>query len=436
MRRQVWLFGAGAIVTSVAIASILPNRIETIVPAAASLSSIAHSLNILEAGQTPVETAIESVLDILKTAGGIVDNGDTDHIEAAVAFRPPAGNGPSRAGFPLNGSARALNQIVIPGLDLAIRTSMGELHELLYGPPPSSHLLLTHLTPPYTVSGPGNFEMRLAYVAGGIERSLFEAGQQAGLSDPLILRLAEIFGWDIDFALDVRAGDSFGVVYEEKYWLGRKISEGLILAAEFLNGGRLYRAIGFRGADGEISYYTPSGRNLKRAFLRTPVKFSRVSSRFSHSRYHPVLKLWRAHTGVDYAAPEGTPVRATAAGRVTSAGWNGGYGNTVVISHGGSYSTLYAHLSRYPPGLRAGRRLEQGDVIGYVGKTGLATGPHLHYEFQVNGQHKNPLTFDFPNGEPVPTDIREDFLRLAAEWVTRLDLISGRHIAQAVASDK
>lgn len=429
MRRYVWLCGAGVIVTSVAIASILPNRIETIVPASASLSSIAHSLSIIETGQTPVGTAIESVLDILKTAGRIVDDGDTDYIEATPAFRPPAGNGSSRAHFSLHGSARTLNQIVIPGLDLAIRTSMGELHELLYGPSPSSHLLLTHLTPPYTISGPGNFEIRLAYVTGSIERSLFEAGQEAGLSDPLILRLAEIFGWDIDFALDVQVGDSFGVVYEEKYWLGRKISEGPILAAEFSNRDRLYRAIGFRGVDGRISYYTPNGRNLKRTFLRTPVKFSRVSSRFSHSRYHPVLKLWRAHTGVDYAAPEGTPVRATAGGRVTSVGWNGGYGNTVVISHGGFYSTLYAHLSRYRPGLQEGRRVKQGEVIGYVGKTGLATGPHLHYEFQVKGQHKNPLTFDFPNGEPVPPDIREDFLRLAAEWVTRLDLISGRQIA-------
>lgn len=321
---------------------------------------------------------------------------------------------------------------LIPGQNLAIRTKLdSDLQDLLHYSRSGLDLRLTSMAPPYTASGPGQFEIRLAYVAGTIERSLFEAGQEAGLSDPLIFKLAEIFGWDIDFALDVQPGDNFGVAYEQKFWLGRKIGDGPILAAEFSNQGTVYRAIGFRGPSGSIGYYTPEGQNLKRTFLRTPVKFSRVSSRFTKSRYHPILKLWRAHNGVDYAAPAGTPVRATASGRIISLGWNGGYGNTVVISHGGAFSTLYAHLSGHRANLKTGQRVEQGEVIGYVGKSGLATGAHLHYEFLVNGKHQNPLTFNFPGGDPIAPEVRDGFLQIANEWVSRLQLISSRHLATA-----
>ena len=272
--------------------------------------------------------------------------------------------------------------------------------------------------------GSPQYEARLVRVRGVIERSLFDDGQASGLSDRLIMELAEIFGWDIDFVLDLHQGDSFTVIHEEKYWRGQKVADGDILAAEFVNRGRVFRAIGYRAPGAKIEYYTPEGLALRRAFLRTPVKFSRVSSLFSNSRYHPVLKMWRAHHGVDYDAPTGTPVRATASGRVMAVGWNGGYGNTVSIRHPGPYSTLYAHLKGYRAGLRAGQHVSQGEIIGYVGRTGLATGPHLHYELQVNGAHRDPLTFELPKTDRVavaPTT-RPLFLRHAAELIAQFEV--------------
>jgi murein DD-endopeptidase MepM/ murein hydrolase activator NlpD len=299
----------------------------------------------------------------------------------------------------------------------------------LFGSPVDPRLQLVSLAPPYALSGSGSYQARLAHVSGAIERSLFEAGLSIGLSDRQILTLAEIFGWDIDFALDVRAGDSFSVIYEKKYWLGRKIDDGPILAAEFVNNGRVYRAIGMRTNSGQLLYYAPNGRSLKQAFLRTPVKFSRVSSGYSDTRYHPILKLWRAHTGVDYAAPAGTPVRATAVGTVASISWNGGYGRTIEIDHGRAHSTVYAHLSRYRPELQIGSRVEQGEVIGYVGSSGLATGPHLHYEFRINGEHRNPLIYQAPDAELIAESRRGEFLRAAHTWTAELDRMSKRYLA-------
>ena len=272
------------------------------------------------------------------------------------------------------------------------------------------------------------FETRLAYISGIIESSLYEAGHEAGLADALIMRLVDIFGWDIDFVLDLRQGDSFSVIHEENYWLGQKVGDGRILAAEFVNKKKAYRAIAHRGKNGFTSYYTPTGLSMHKEFLRTPVKFSRISSRFSTGRYHPILKRWRRHTGVDYAAPTGTPVRATAAGRILLLGRKGGYGKTVIIKHGGNYGTLYAHLSRYDRTVRAGSYVEQGQIIGYVGSTGLATGPHLHYEFQVNGVHRNPLTFRFPRAKSIQPDYLEDFLPTASSWSGILDLMERQTI--------
>lgn len=312
----------------------------------------------------------------------------------------------------------------------ALRTeSVEKTRDRLQGPRVDPRLQLVDLSPPYALSRPGSYQTRLAYATGRIEHSLYEAGQAIGLPDTLIRKLADIFGWDIDFALDLRAGDSFSVIYEQGYWFGRKIVDGPIVAAEFINQGDVYRAVGFRNEAGRLVYYTPTGHNLKRPFLRTPVRFSPVSSRFSQSRYHPILKLWRAHTGVDYAAAVGTPVRVTAAGTVASIGWNGGYGRAILVQHAGPYSTLYAHLSRYRRGLRVGSQVEQGEVIGYVGESGLATGPHVHYEFRVNGQYRNPLTYDFPEGDSVAPDQRAEFLRSAHEWVAQLDRMSEHYLA-------
>lgn len=319
--------------------------------------------------------------------------------------------------------------VSIPGQPLTIRTgSSHDLPDSVY-PLPGFNNGTRIPGPPYTTSKRGSFDVRLAYRTGTIERSLFEDGREAGLSDPLIAKLAEIFGWDIDFALDLQEGDSFVVIYEEKLWFGRKVAAGPILATEFSNRGRVYRAIGVRGRDGRMNYYTPAGVSLRRPFLRTPVQFSNVTSRFSQARYHPILKTWRAHNGVDYAAPVGTPVRATATGRIISVGWNGGYGNSVLIQHTGPYSTLYGHLSGYRNGLQPGQRVEQGEIIGYVGQTGLATGPHLHYELQVYGQYRNPLTFHLPPGEMIAPTLHGQFEEAAQSWVTRLDLITRRYVA-------
>ncbi|MCK5361150.1 MAG: M23 family metallopeptidase, partial [Gammaproteobacteria bacterium] len=199
--------------------------------------------------------------------------------------------------------------------------------------------------------------------------------------------------------------------------------------AEFINSGKTYRAIANREEDGSIRYYSPDGKSMQKTFLRTPVKFSRISSRFTKARFHPVLKKTRAHKGVDYAASRGTPVRATATGRIIHAGRKGGYGNAVIISHGSTYSTLYAHLSSYSRGIAKGSKVKQGQTIGYVGSTGLASGPHLHYEFRINGKHVNPLTFRQPASEPIQQAKKADFERSARYWEEQLDNIDGLKVA-------
>jgi murein DD-endopeptidase MepM/ murein hydrolase activator NlpD len=270
------------------------------------------------------------------------------------------------------------------------------------------------------------YASRQSFVSATIEDSLFAAGKRAGLSDRMILELATIFGWDIDFALDLRRGDHFTVVFDQKFWRGEKIEDGDILAAEFVNRGRVYRAIASKDENGTVRYYTPAGNSMQRQFLKTPVQFSRISSRYTNGRYHPILKRWRAHKGVDYAAHTGTPVRATAAGRILERRRKGGYGRTVVIRHGGKYSTLYAHLSRYQRGQRPGSLVKQGEIIGYVGMSGLATGPHLHYEFLVYGRHRNPLTVKLPRSHPVVEQDKAEFLQVAQYWTSALDRLNGR----------
>lgn len=257
-------------------------------------------------------------------------------------------------------------------------------------------------------------------VSGTIGSSLFVSASQAGLSDRLIMQLVGIFGWDVDFALDIHTGDRFSVLYEELLRDGRSIGTGDIIAAEFVTNGGVHRAVRHIDVDGNREYYDLEGNSLRGTFLRTPMRVSRVTSGFSKRRYHPVLKKWRAHRGVDYGAATGTPVLATGDGRVEYAGRKGGYGNAVVLKHGGQYSTLYAHLSRFRKGLKKGERVEQGEVIAYVGATGMVTGPHLHYEFRVNGEHRNPLTYEMPRAESIDADKRETFLAMARERMDQL----------------
>jgi len=264
-----------------------------------------------------------------------------------------------------------------------------------------------------------------------VDTSLFEAGQHAGLSDSLIMQMAEIFGWDVDFALDIRAGDRFALVFEEQFKDGEKIGEGPIVAAEFSNRGRRIRAVRYVDPAGRIDYFSPDGRSMRKAFLRTPVNFTRISSRFSFSRRHPILHKMRAHRGVDYAAPRGTAVKASGDGRVVFAGRNGGYGRTIVLRNGSVYTTLYAHLSRFSKGIRPGKRVEQGQTIGYVGSTGLATGPHLHYEFRVRGAHRDPLSVKLPQAAPLAEGYMDDFRSRAEPLLAKLDLTARTAIATA-----
>ncbi|AFJ02161.1 Peptidase, M23/M37 family [Methylophaga frappieri] len=267
-------------------------------------------------------------------------------------------------------------------------------------------------------------EKRQQIVGGQIQSSLFLDAQKAGMSDKLIMELAHIFGWDIDFALDLRQGDSFKVIYNENYLDGDKVDDGEILAAEFTNRGKSFRAIRFTDKSGASRYYTPEGASMRKAFTRTPVPISRISSGFNPNRLHPVLKTKRPHRGVDYAAPTGTPILATGDGKVIFVGTKGGYGRTVILSHGGRYTTLFAHMSKYKKGLRVGQRVRQGETIGYIGSSGLATGPHLHYEFRVDDVHKNPLTVVLPKAEALPAELKEEFASLSHPLVAQLDNVT------------
>ena len=264
-------------------------------------------------------------------------------------------------------------------------------------------------------------EKQVKTTTNTIKSSLFVDGQAAGLSDKLIMQLAKVFGWDIDFALEVMPGDSFSLVYEERYLDGEKFSDGPILAAEFVNQGKTFRAVQYTNKQGITSYYDDTGHIKERAFLRTPVKFARISSKFTRKRWHPVLKRWRSHKGVDYAAPPGTPVKAAGTGRVVFRGKKGGYGNVIFLRHGGRYTTVYGHMSKFARSVKKGSKVKQGQIIGYVGSTGLATGPHLHYEFRVNGVHRNPLTVKLPKSIALPKSQMADFKSQTAPLLAQLE---------------
>ena len=268
-------------------------------------------------------------------------------------------------------------------------------------------------------------EARPRTVRAVINSSLFEAVEAAGGHDQTAVALADIFGWDIDFVLDIQPGDSFVVSYQELYQDGVFVKDGPILAASFTNQGRQYRAVRYVDPDGNAHYYTPDGRSMRKAFLRTPVEFTRISSKFNSARLHPILNLIRAHKGIDYAAPIGTPVRAAGDGRIRYAGPKGGYGNVVEIEHTRSIVTVYGHLSRFAKGTRAGAHVTQGAVIAYVGMTGLATGPHLHYEYRVNGVFKNPQTVSLPDAEPIDARWRADFQARTAPLLASLEVPVG-----------
>ncbi len=273
-------------------------------------------------------------------------------------------------------------------------------------------------------------ERRVLMKSGEIRSSLFAATDASGLSDAVAIQIAEIFSTDIDFHRDLRRGDRFTVVYETFSDQGEHLRTGRLLAAEFINAGKVYQAAYFEHADGQGGYYTLDGKNIRKAFLRSPLEFSRITSGFTNARFHPVLREWRAHRGIDYGAPSGTRVKATGDGIVEIAGRQGGYGNLVVLRHQTQYSTWYGHLSSLAKGMHKGVRVRQGDVIGFVGATGLATGPHLHYEFRINNVHQDPLRVVMPSAPPITTEQRAAFEREVGPLTQRLKLLRGTNLSR------
>jgi murein DD-endopeptidase MepM/ murein hydrolase activator NlpD len=272
-------------------------------------------------------------------------------------------------------------------------------------------------------------EKQVLMASGEIETSLFEATDAAGLGEGVALQLADIFSSEVDFHRDLQRGDRFSVVYEAVYADGELVKSGRVLAAQFINQGQTYRAVYFQDEHGKGGYYTPNGKNMRKAYLRSPLELSRITSGFTSARLHPLLNVMRAHKGVDYGAPVGTRVRATADGVVRFAGYRGGYGKVVEIEHRNGQSTLYAHLSSVSGHAAPGQRISQGEVIGFVGMTGLATGPHLHYEFLVNGVHINPLGQPMPAASPISRELRAQFERASTPLLDRLDLVAGVNVA-------
>ena len=268
------------------------------------------------------------------------------------------------------------------------------------------------------IDRPIEFRRKPAY--GRIDTSLFESATQAGLADKLIMNLAGIFAWDVDFVLDIRGGDHYYILFEEIYQDGLYVTDGNVIAAEFNNNGRTFQAIRYVDKDGRSDYYTPEGLSVRKAFVRAPVDFTRISSSFNPRRKHPILNTIRAHRGVDYAAPSGTPIKTAGDGKVIFRGKKNGYGNHIIVQHGGNITTLYAHMSRFDKTSRVGRRVVQGQTIGYVGMTGLATAPHLHYEYRLNGVHRNPRTVKLPQADPIKEEYRADFLAAAAPILDEL----------------
>jgi murein DD-endopeptidase MepM/ murein hydrolase activator NlpD len=277
---------------------------------------------------------------------------------------------------------------------------------------------------------PLDLERRIEMKSGKITTSLFAATDAANLPDAVATQMAEMFSSDIDFHRDLRRGDTFTVVYEAFYHRGERIRTGRVVAAEFLNGRRVFQGVWFETEAGQGGYYSPAGLSLRRAFLRSPLEFSRVTSGFSNARFHPILQEIRAHRGIDYAAPIGTPIKAVASGTVDFVGRQGGYGNVVVLAHANNVNTVYGHMSGFASTMRKGARVNQGDVIGYVGMTGMATGPHLHYEFRISGVHMDPLKVAMPEALPITNALRPAFEAMTTSYSEQLRILRGSNLAR------
>ena len=336
-----------------------------------------------------------------------------------------------RKGIPAGDLQRLVNsqpfgnrlKSIFPGHQLSFTTREdNSLESLTYSPGPLQKLTFSRVGDTFEgVEDVAVPDKVIEYHHGTIDHSLFVASQRAGLDDAETMRLAEIFQWDIDFVLDIRAGDSFHVLLEELYLGDRFVGYGEIVAAEFVNQGDSFRAIRYNDATGKSNYFTPEGKSMRKAFLRAPVSFTRISSNFNLRRKHPLWNSAMPHRGIDYAAPTGTPVLASGDGIVTTAGRTDPNGNYLVIRHSDRILTKYLHLTRFARGIAVNTTVRQGQTIGYVGATGWATGPHLHYEFLVGGVHQNPRTVLLPNADPIPATEMERFSQTAAPLLAMLD---------------
>ena len=322
---------------------------------------------------------------------------------------------------------------LVPGRSVRAQTNAeGELLLLRYIASDSTRLVVRRDGEQFHASeAAAPIETRTVMKSGVIRSSLFGATDAAGVPDLVATQLAEIFSSDIDFHLDLRHGDRFSVVYESFYSEGEPVKAGRVLAAEFINQGKVYRAVYYRDHAGHGDYYTPDGKNLRKAFLRSPLEFSRITSGFTLARFHPVLQKWRAHKGVDYGAPIGTHVRSTADGTVAFIGTQNGYGNLVVINHAGNFSTAYGHLSAFGKALHVGSHVAQSQIIGYVGMTGMATGPHLHYEFRVAGVQRDPLTVAMPLSFPILAQNKNEFMASSRQLTAQLAMLRELNLASA-----
>ncbi len=331
----------------------------------------------------------------------------------------------------LSPEARAMNTKLIPGHSLEIKTNLdGKLLHLEYEIDHET-ILVAGLTPSgYQVATQKLIlQNHQVLKSATIVNSLFGATDDAGIPDQVALKIADIFSSEIDFHNDLRAGDLINVVYEVFYNAGEMMKTGNVLAVEFVNKGKKYQAVHFGDAEGKFAYYTPEGKSLHKSFLRSPLEFTRISSSFNAGRYHPILQRIKAHKGVDMAAPTGTRIKASGDGVVEFAGRKGGYGNVIILKHANGISTLYGHLSRFSAGLRKGMQVSQGDIIGYVGMTGLATGPHLHYEFLVNKVHRNPMTVALPTSIPIDDKYKDEFHRNSLDLMAQIEMLNRRQVA-------
>ena len=331
----------------------------------------------------------------------------------------------------LSPDARAINTQLMPGHTLEIKTNLeGKLLHLEYELD-AENILVAGLTPSGYQVATQKLVLQNHHVlkSATVQNSLFGATDDAGIPDQIALQIAEIFSGEIDFHDDLRPGDNFNVIYEAFYNAGELMKTGDVLAVEFVNKGKKYQAVHFGEAEGKFAYYTPEGRSLHKSFLRSPLEFTRVSSSFNNGRFHPILHRFKAHKGVDLAAPTGTRIKASGDAVVEFMGRKGGYGNVIVLKHENGISTVYGHLSGFAADLRKGMQVEQGDIIGYVGSTGMATGPHLHYEFLVDKVHRDPMTVALPTIIPIDAKYKKAFDAMSLDYMAKIEMLNRSQVA-------